>query len=69
MEKLWLMGILEDLLELLGDYLRGRALRTVVNGQTSQEYPMGASVLQGPVLGLIHWNIFINDLLQQRPQL
>lgn len=65
--KLGALGIAGDLLELFSNYLTGRSLCVVVNGQSSSFYPIGASVPQGSVLGPILWNIYINDLLQGLP--
>ncbi|KAG7155656.1 RNA-directed DNA polymerase from mobile element jockey-like 32, partial [Homarus americanus] len=67
LEKPRAKGIERNLLLLLTDYLRGRTLRVVVNGQTSRDFPIDASVPQGSVLGLILWNIYIDDLLQHMP--
>lgn len=65
--KLEALGISGSLLELFSNYLTGRSLTVVVNGQASSSYNTGASVPQGSVLGPILWNIFINDLLQGLP--
>ncbi|XP_042229998.1 uncharacterized protein LOC121871654 [Homarus americanus] len=51
LEELRANGIEGNLLLLLADYLRGRILRVVVNGQTSRDFPIEVSVPQGSVLG------------------
>ena len=66
--KLKSLGISGDLLLLLQDYLLGRTLQVVVNGSTSSEYPIEASVPQGSVLGPLLWNVYLNDILQLVPQ-
>ena len=66
--KLKSLGISGDLLLLLQDYLQGRTLQVVVNGSTSSEYPIEASVPQGSVLGPLLWNVYLNDILQLIPQ-
>ena len=66
--KLNSLGITGDLLMLLQDYLQGRTLQAVVNGYTSSEHPIGASVPQGSVIGPLLWNVYFNDLLHLIPQ-
>ena len=61
-KKLRVKGIQSNLLKLLEDYYQGRTLRVVTNGQTSQPSPIQTSLSQGSVLGLILWNIYIDEL-------
>lgn len=44
--------------------LQERTLHVAVNGQQSRNLPVGASGLQGSVLGQVLWNLYINDLLR-----
>ena len=60
-------GYQGSLLALLENYLRGRTLRVVINGQAFQPSPIQASIPQCSVLGQILWSIYIDDLLQQIP--
>jgi len=48
--KLHSLGIDGKLLSLLQDYLKGTSLQVAINGHTSSEYPVEASVPQGSVL-------------------
>ena len=62
-KKLCTKGIQCDLLVLLQDYLQGRTLQVVINGQSSRPFPIQALVPQGSVLGPILWNISIDGFL------
>lgn len=66
--KLKSLGINGNLLCLIHDYLDNRTLHVAINGQVSGDYPIGASVPQGSVIGPLLWNVYFNDLLQMIPQ-
>ncbi|XP_037790925.1 uncharacterized protein LOC119586288 [Penaeus monodon] len=66
--KLMSFGISEELLDLLQNYLHGRSLSLEVNGHSSTECPIRASVPQGSVLGPLLWNVFFNYILQLIPE-
>ena len=66
--KLKSLGISGNLLGLIDNYLQNRVLQVALNGQTSEEYHIEASVPQGSVIGPMLWNVFFNDLLQMIPQ-
>ncbi|XP_063609421.1 uncharacterized protein LOC134783471 [Penaeus indicus] len=67
--KLQARGISSNLLRLFDNYLTGRTLKVVIGGQSSQKYPVEASVPQGSVLGPILWNIYIDDMLREDPEI
>jgi len=67
--KLQARGISSNLLRLFSDYLTGRTMQVVIGGQSSHKYPIQASVPQGSVLGPILWNIYIDDLLREHPEI
>ncbi|XP_063596231.1 uncharacterized protein LOC134773084 [Penaeus indicus] len=67
--KLQARGISSNLLRLFDNYLTGRTLKVVIGGQSSEKYPVEASVPQGSVLGPILWNIFIDDMLREHPEI
>lgn len=43
-------------------------LQVVVNGYTSSEYPISASVPRGSVIGPLLWNVHFNDILHLIPE-
>ena len=40
----------------------------VINGHSSSQHPINASVPQGSVLGPLLWNVYFNDILQLIPE-
>ncbi|KAG0715070.1 RNA-directed DNA polymerase from mobile element jockey [Chionoecetes opilio] len=66
--KLRSLGVRGALLQLIQDYLQDRTLRVVINGHTSSQQPIHASVPQGSVLGPLLWNVYFNDILQLIPE-
>ena len=59
--KLHVVGIDGSLLPIITKYLKGR--QVTVSGWESEAQPIRAGVPQGGCLGLLLWNIYINDLL------
>ena len=55
-------GISGQIFGLISSFLSNRRLRVVLDGKSSQEYPVNAGVPQGSILGHTRFPIYINDL-------
>jgi len=63
--KLYSVGIHEEIITWVRDFLTGRSIAVRVDGFTSESHSFNAGVPQGCVLSPMLFLIFINDLLSQ----
>ena len=62
LHKLKSYGISDQIFGLISCFLRNRQLRVVLDGTSSEKYPVNVGVPQGSTLGTTPFLLYINDL-------
>ena len=70
-DRVWHAGLLHKLkpyaisgqiFDVISSFLSNRRLRVVLDGKSSQEYPVNAGVPQGSIFGPTFFLLYLNDL-------